>query len=166
MAEINKIRHADKKWFSSIFGSSDDKFYKKVRKAYHHMKQRCYNPNDKAYKFYGNKGVTVCDRWLEPNGKGFENFATDMGVPENLSMSIDRIDVYGNYEPNNCRWATKKTQMINTTRNVYSVFNGEKMTLTDIAREVGINHQTIFQRIHGYGWSIEKAINTPVRKRG
>jgi hypothetical protein len=69
--------------------------------------RRCLNPNFKAYKYYGGRGITVCDRWLK-----FENFFEDMGVrPDGLQ--IDRIDVDGNYEPSNCRWVTPKVNMNN-----------------------------------------------------
>lgn len=79
------------------------------------MKYRCTNPNVKGYENYGGRGITVCSRWLEPDGKGFLNFLEDMGErPE--GMTLDRIDVDGDYELSNCRWADKYTQAYNTTK--------------------------------------------------
>lgn len=80
--------------------------------TYAKMKERCLNKHDKSYPSWGGRGITICDRWLEPNGKGFQNFYEDMGEkPE--GSSIDRIDNNGNYEPSNCRWADSSTQSFN-----------------------------------------------------
>lgn len=75
------------------------------------MKDRCTNPNNLNYKYYGALGVTVCDRWSQ-----FENFVADMG-PRPLKKSLDRINPFGNYEPGNCRWATAKEQANNKRKN-------------------------------------------------
>lgn len=75
------------------------------------MRERCRNPKDISYKYYGAKGVTVCERWNQ-----FESFFEDMGLKPSPKHSIDRIDPYGNYEPSNCRWADSKTQSTNKRR--------------------------------------------------
>jgi hypothetical protein len=82
----------------------------KVTRAYRcwvAMRQRCFNPNHEAYPYYGGRGITVCERWLS-----FENFFADMGAPPR-NRTLDRIDVNGNYEPNNCRWASTFEQSRN-----------------------------------------------------
>jgi hypothetical protein len=73
------------------------------------MHVRCYNPKSQRFEHYGGRGIYVCKRWHRDNPKGYENFFDDMGNPEE-GMSIDRINVDGNYEPKNCRWATKSVQ--------------------------------------------------------
>jgi hypothetical protein len=81
--------------------------------AWRAMKQRCLCPNAIHFKHYGGRGIKVCDRWIN----SFENFLKDMGKKPSSIHSMDRIDVNGNYEPNNCRWATPKEQAKNTRRN-------------------------------------------------
>jgi hypothetical protein len=73
------------------------------------MKRRCMNPKNPGYKDYGERGITVCDRWL----RSYDNFIADMGLPPSPKHSIDRINNSGNYEPSNCRWATAKQQSNN-----------------------------------------------------
>jgi len=72
-------------------------------RAWVNMKQRCYNKRARGYANYGGRGVTVCERWLN----SFQNFIDDMGMKEKPNLSLDLIDVDGNYEPGNCRWATR-----------------------------------------------------------
>jgi hypothetical protein len=77
------------------------------------MRQRCNNPRNSRYKWYGARGVKVCERWSLLNGEGFKNFVSDMGERPTPEHQIDRINNDGNYEPNNCRWATVKQQAHN-----------------------------------------------------
>lgn len=127
---------------------------------YHMMIQRCYNPKDSGYKWYGGRGVTVCGRWLE----SFENFYEDMGKRPK-GMSLDRKDNDGNYEPSNCRWATKEEQHSNTRSNVWLNHDGERQTRTQWARDLGINQETLRYRLNQLGWSIKKALTTPVQTK-
>lgn len=123
--------------------------------------QRCTNPNSESYRrYYGGRGITVCDRWRD-----FENFFADMGPRPSPQHSIDRIDVNGNYEPGNCRWATDDEQVRNTRRNVFVEVNGERMCLKDACCRVGINYGTVINRLKS-GWSMSDALSRPVIKQG
>lgn len=79
--------------------------------VYHGMKHRCYNPNSPDYVRYGGRGIRICERWLGKDG--FDYFVRDMGERDSANHSIDRIANDGNYEPDNCRWATKEEQDLN-----------------------------------------------------
>lgn len=125
--------------------------------TYRNMKTRCNNPNATGYENYGGRGITVCERWLE----SFENFYKDMGPrPENTSL--DRIDVHGNYDPSNCRWADWETQANNRTDNTILEYNGESKTIHSWAKELGILENTISYRLLRK-WSIEEALEKTSR---
>ncbi len=120
------------------------------------MMQRCYNSKHKHYKHYGGRGITVCENWHNP-----KNFIDDMS-PRPNNLELDRFpDNNGNYEPENCRWATEKQQMNNFRRNRWIEFNGERRTLTDWARKIGIKENTLIYRLDIVKWSLEKALTTP-----
>ena len=95
------------------------------------LKDRCYNQNNKSYKLYGERGIKVCERWLGSDGA--VNFHKDMGVRPSKSHSIDRIDTNGDYEPNNCRWATIGEQNRNKRNNRWIEYNGDRKILADWA---------------------------------
>lgn len=82
-----------------------------LRPTYNGMLQRCFNENDPNYRHYGGRGITVCDRWIDPEN-GYENFLSDLG-PRPKGFTVDRIDCDGDYAPSNCRWADDVTQMRN-----------------------------------------------------
>lgn len=130
-------------------------FGTKIYGVWGHMKSRCYNPKVERYKNYGGRGIKVCDEWQ--NFEGFYEWAIRSGYKEGLT--IDRINVDGDYCPENCRWATKETQMNNTTRNRYVTYKGETHTVSEWSRKLGIPYKTLFKRIND-GWSVEKAFNT------
>lgn len=106
------------------------------------MRRRCNEPTHDQYKYYGGAGIKVCERWQH----SFENFLADMGErPE--GMTLDRIDPTGDYEPSNCRWATQKEQMNNTSRSVK--FEGK--SLTEWSNELNIKYATLSYRLRTHG---------------
>lgn len=107
------------------------------------MRQRCYNQKNKKYPLYGGRGVTVCDRWLN----SFEAFRSDMDLKPSSAHSLDRIDVNGNYEPLNCRWATPKVQSNNTRETQHVTIDGETKPLQYWIDQFGIAGQTVRNRI-------------------
>ncbi|XIW73885.1 hypothetical protein AB2F28_23195 (plasmid) [Escherichia coli] len=119
------------------------------------MRERCEKPTHHAYKWYGGRGIKVCERW-----QIFENFYADMGErPE--GMSLDRKDVNGDYEPENCRWATFEEQANNTRSNLILEHKGEKLTLSPWAKRAGIQTSTLHYRIKK-GWPLDRALNASV----
>lgn len=129
--------------------------------AWHHMIQRCYYSNCKAYENYGARGISICDDWKN-DFMNFYNWSMNNGYQDNLS--IDRINVNGNYEPNNCRWADDFTQRRNKRNNKYFCINGDMKTITDWAKQYGIKSNVVRERIKK-GWSIEDALNIPVKEK-
>lgn len=138
-----------------LAGESHGMCYTRFNKIYRSMKNRCFSKSDPAYKNYGGRGITVCDRWKD----SFKNFYEDMYESylnhvkefDEKDTTLDRIDVNGNYEPSNCRWATVKEQNNNKRNNRLELFHGEMMTISEISEKTGINAQTIIYRLnHGY----------------
>ena len=124
------------------------------------MISRCYDKNIISYKNYGGRGIIVCDRWKDKE-TGFIDFLSDMGPRPTLQHSIDRIDNNGNYEPSNCRWATRKEQSNNRRINRMITYCGEKKTASEWSNIVNITAETLYKRTKR-GWSDEKTIETPI----
>lgn len=124
------------------------------------MKVRCTRPQDRQFKDYGGRGISVCDRWLS-----FANFLADMG--ERLEgTTLDRIDVNGNYEPGNCRWADIKTQRRNRTDNHIVVYQGQAMPLVQACELSGVKYDVARDRLNRYGWTPERTFATQHDARG
>lgn len=107
------------------------------------MMRRCDTPNAKNYHRYGGRGIKVCDRWLTQNN-GFENFIADMGIRPSKKHTLDRIDVNGDYTPENCRWATWKEQENNRRNNNRVNFDGEFITVTQLSEKLGIARDWLY----------------------
>lgn len=121
------------------------------------IRQRCNNPNCKIYKNYGGRGIKICNEWNDYNN--FKEWAINNGYKENLS--IDRIDVNGNYTPENCRWTTSKVQANNKRNNRLLTLNGTTKTMSEWSEETGIKVATIWDRLNK-GWSVEKTLSQKV----
>lgn len=124
--------------------------------AWTQMRDRCRRQSHPGYELYGGRGITVCARW-----SSFQNFLADMGRRPSSSHSIDRIDNDGNYEPGNCRWATPKEQASNRSPNRFVEIEGERVTVQEASRRLGLGKNTVAERLR-HGWSVERAL-TPGR---
>lgn len=125
-----------------------------------HMKARCENPNNKSYKDYGGRGIRVCEEWHD--SKAFINWALANGYREDLT--IDRIDVNGDYEPSNCKWSTKLEQGRNKRNTRFIHYKGECMPVWKVAELIGVKSSVIRQRIDKYGMSEKEAVEYGLQK--
>lgn len=121
------------------------------------MKNRCEKPQCQSFKHYGAKGISVCDEWQD--FKEFLRWSLDNGYQDGLT--IDRIDSSKNYCPENCRWADRKVQNNNTSRNHLLTYNGRTQSIALWADEMNLPYSTLKTRIDKYGWDIERALLTP-----
>ena len=131
-------------------------------RAYHDMIDRCYKPQKSNYKYYGGKGVKVCEEW-KIEYLSFYEWSIVNGYKE--GFQIDRIDVNGDYTPKNCRWVDKITQENNKTTNVRITYSGETHTVAEWARKKGFKPHTIRNRLRK-GWDVKRALETPTRGNG
>jgi hypothetical protein len=123
------------------------------------MKKRCLNPKVKAFERYGGRGIRVCNRWAS----SFENFLADMGPRPSKQHSVERDDVDGDYEPSNCRWATRPEQARNTRLTMRLEHRGRTLSVWEWERETGVSAIQIQKRI-GRGWSVDRALTQPQRR--
>lgn len=140
----------------------DMRIRRKVRVAWSNMRARCTQPSHHLFPRYGGRGIAVCDRWNR-----FENFLADMGFPADSSLSLDRIDTNGNYEPRNCRWATWREQERNRRNNTVVRAFGEVKCVSEwvLDARCSVADKTLRQRLEK-GWEPERAITqAPIRGR-
>ncbi len=122
-----------------------EKIDKRIVRIWADMHTRCYNEKEKPYKNYGGRGIKICDEWLGKGGcRRFYEWAIKNGYREDLT--IDRIDVNGNYEPSNCRWATYAEQAMNRRISVKVLYEGEEMSPKELSEITGINIRTIYSK--------------------
>lgn len=142
-----------------IHGKTNSQLYV----AWCNMKSRCYNPKNIMAHRYGARGISVCDEWKN-DFTAFGAWALSNGYEEGLTL--DRIDVNGNYCPENCRWVTKEAQYLNRSDNHIIEAFGERKTIKEWADSSGIKYDTIERRINAYGWSPERAVTEKPVHRG
>jgi len=138
--EQRRLRH--KEWMSPEYQAWTD------------IKSRCLRPSHKAFPHYGGRGIKICDRWLY----SFNNFLSDLGQRPSKLHSVDRIDNDGNYEPSNCRWATKLEQSTNRRNTKWIVYNEEKISVSAFARIAGVKATNMHSRINR-GWTMEECLH-------
>ena len=131
-----------------------------IYNVYLTIKARCFNSSNKSFKDYGGRGITVCDEWKN-DFKAFYDWAMANGYKEGLS--IDRIDVNGNYEPDNCRWSNRKVQARNKRNNHLIEFHNEIKCLMEWCEIYKINRKTVKNRLER-GWKLGEALTIPPRK--
>ncbi len=133
--------------------------HSKIYSVWCGMKTRCLNPNALSYKHYGGRGVLICNEWLD-----FENFYDDMGeCPE--GHTLDRIDNNGNYELNNCRWATKEQQDSNKQNSRFVTYKGITKTIAQWERLYNMPQNLLRGRLK-LDWTLDMAFNTKTLNKG
>lgn len=123
------------------------------------MRQRCSNQNHPRYADYGGRGISVCERW-----DSFDSFVSDMGPRPTRFHTIERVNNNGNYEPGNCRWATRAEQCSNKRNCLYVTIGKERITLKEACRRLQLPYKQIHSRVNRLGWPIERAVSTPIRR--
>ena len=134
---------------------------KRLHTIWSNMKTRCDNPNVRAYQYYGGRGIKYCEQWEK--WLPFKEWALSHGYREDLT--IDRIDVNGDYCPENCHWVTKEEQMNNKRNNRIVEYNGESKTVAQWAKTLGIDNRAMWDRLFKQNMPKEKALTMPKRVR-
>lgn len=144
---------------SFLHGHANFNGKSKTYRSWASMIQRCTNPNNENYHNYGGRGITICKQWMK-----FPNFLRDMGNSPPGKPTLGRCNSDGNYCKSNCNWETWKQQERNTSRNHLLQHDDRTQCIAAWAEEFGILATTLRMRLK-YGWSIEKALMTSVRKK-
>jgi len=145
---------------STIHGMASRKKRHPIYRTWVAMLRRCEDPNNNRYKYYGARGIKVCDEWHD--AQVFIDWALANNWQKGLS--IDRIDNDGNYEPGNCRWTTRKEQARNKTNSRYVIYNGDRRLFVEVLGEHDImsgtsEYKRIHYRVNTLHWSMERALS-------
>lgn len=150
-------------------GGTVNRRWERLYGIYAGIKSRCYNPNREKYQIYGARGIKICDEWLGPNGyANFRGWAINNGYDPEApkgACTIERINVDGDYCPENCKWASVKEQANNRRSSRFLECDGEIHTLAQWQEITGIGGRTIQVRIDKLHWTTEEAIKTPVGQK-
>lgn len=130
------------KFYTEMRGRKHGFYYITEYSTWYDMIHRCENANNKHFKDYGGRGISVCVRWKF----SFKNFLADMGPKPSIKHSLDRIDNNGNYESKNCRWATKKQQSRNTRTSIMITLNGKTKSLRQWCEDMNFPYETANSR--------------------
>ena len=138
-------------------GESKSRLYK----IWGGIKSRCYDKESRSYHKYGQRGITVCEEWCN-SYETFKEWAIANGYTDTLTL--DRKDNNVGYCSENCRWVTQKVQQNNRRNNRLITYKGETLTVSQWNDKLGFPRDTVSQRLNKLGWSVEKALTTPIRK--
>lgn len=164
LAPTSALRSGNKKSCGCLLDGSFTN-NKRLYNVWNAMLQRCNNPNNIRYHRYGGRGISVCDEWS--TFKPFLKWALESGYDESAGYgecTLDRIDIDGDYAPENCKWVTLKEQNRNTSTNHFIEIDSVKMTLAEASEVYGVNYNTLKTRLRS-GWDVKKAVETPPLKR-
>lgn len=155
------LQRGDNKSCGCLRGNRHGMSNTRIYKLWQDIKRRCYNANNQAYSYYGGRGINMCDEWKN-DFMSFYNWSMENKYDD--SLTIDRIDVNGNYEPSNCRWVTNEIQANNKTNNRYFTINNETKSLADWCNIYNKRYLTVHHRL-SRGSSIEEALDLKEFKR-
>lgn len=144
----NEMRSAIAKKANTTHGNSKTRIYS----IWNMMRQRCYNRKSTSFQYYGARGISVCPSW-----RTFDGFFKDMGEGWFSGGSIERVDVNGNYEPDNCIWIPRINQNKNTRQNIIVTYKGKKERLVNLCDRFGI-HNTVVRKRITRGWTLNEAL--------
>lgn len=159
ISERMKVFRNRLKTLGTIHGLASNGTITKEYRCWRNIITRCCDPKHNSFKNYGGRGIRVCDRWKH----SVTDFISDVGLAPSPRHSIERIETDGNYEPGNCRWATKSEQNRNKRGNRIIEWQGKKLCLIELAELSGLKFSTLHARLER-GWSIEEAVK-PTRYR-